>query len=171
MLKHVPSVSQGKGWKHSPIPACVQWKQKIILSTGAAQTTTACRSSQLSSAALPAPCKTLPCCSRPREFHSLPQRCRVTEIQHPLSTADAGDIREPGKGRSTGSLWPGGKEGCGSAHTTGWGLVLAGRSRQKNCILLRDTHDHPGSGFTEHPASIPFPGLCSAPAWDIPLVA
>lgn len=78
------------------------------------------------------------------------------EIQRLLSTAGAGDIREPGKGRSTGSPWLGGKEGCGSAHTTGWGLVLTGRSRRKNCILLRDTHDHLGSGFTEHPTSIPF---------------
>lgn len=136
----------------------MQWKQKIILSAGAAQKNTACRASQLSPAALPAPCKTLLCCSKPQEFHSLPQRWRVMRNSASPEHSGAGDIREPGQGRSTGSPCLGGKEGSGFAHATGWELVLAGRSRRKNCILLRDTHDHPGSGFTEHPTGIPFRG-------------
>lgn len=95
------------------------------------------------------------------------------EIQHPLSTAGPGDSRELGQGQEHWQPvqgWEGRKESCASAHATGWGLVLAGRSRRKNCILLRDTDDHPGSGFIERPSGISFLGLYSAPAWDIPLV-
>lgn len=143
--------------------ACLQRKQKIILSAGEAQTTTACRVSQF--------------CSSPSSTQNSPLLLQATGIPLPAPEME-GDVKfstpwaqvvletsgSQDKGRSPGSLGREGELWVCTCHG------LADKSRQKNCILLRDTHDHLGRRFIAHPAGIPFLGLGSAPAWDTPLV-